>query len=557
MQLLVKEGAAPEKLIMGVPFYGQTFMLKDSQNKLVGEGTPSRGPGNAGEITRQPGMLAYYEICQLIRKQKWWSGVDTSGKSGPYATSRNQWVGYEDPESIAVKAKYVMSSGFGGIAAWTLDLDDFSNKCCSETFPLLKSVNRVFGRINTAKPFGEDCTQPLAPVTPVPAEMTTFVEGGAIHEHTTWPSWSAGSSTTSRTTTTLPTTQSTTTQSTTQSTTLAWWQSSSEQPSTWWPTNPPSQPSTWWSPASSDLPTTTTTTERVPNIPAPVNVMPIIVNGEHCEIGEYRPNPSNCNAYYRCVYGQLRELNCAGGLHWNQRDMLCDWPASAMCMPMSDDVEGSSETPSSTEEPSTTTRRTTTRRTVATRTTRLTTPRTTTTRVTTPRTTRLTTTRMTRPTTTRTTRPTRTTKATTPRPSRTTRAPYVRPTRSTTIKTTTPGRTTIAAAMSDSERCTPGEYYPHSDCGSFYICVNGMLIPQECGPDLQWSQSELTCDRKANVRCVSNERYLRLVKKTQAALDDPCEGDTHVPYPGNCNQFLLCLHGHLYTGNCAPGLAWK
>lgn len=347
MQLLIKEGAAREKLIMGVPFYGQSFMLKDTHTNLVGEGTSSRGPGNAGEITRQPGMLAYYEICQMIRKQKWLSGRDGSGKSGPYATSKNQWVGYEDPDSVAVKAKYVVNSGFGGIAAWTLDLDDFSNQCCNEAFPLLKSVNRVFGRLNTPKPLGQDCTQPPQPVTPVPAEMTTFVEGGAIHEHTTWPSWSQGSSTTSRTTT------QSTTQYTTESTT-AWWQSSSEQPSTWWSTT--ISPSTWWSTASSDP---STTTERIPNIPAPVNVMPIIINGEHCEIGEYRPNPNNCNAYYRCVYGQLRELNCAGGLHWNQRDMLCDWPASAMCMPMSDDIV--EEVTPSTSQPSTT-RRTTTPR---------------------------------------------------------------------------------------------------------------------------------------------------------------------------------------------------
>lgn len=110
--------------------------------------------------------------------------------------------------------------------------------------------------------------------------------------------------------------------------------------------------------------------------------------------------------------------------------------------------------------------------------------------------------------------------------------------------------------MADIAACMSGEYYPHSDCGSFYICVNGMLIPQDCGPDLQWSQSELSCDRKENVRCVSTERYLRLVQKSKALLDDPCEGDTHVPYPGNCNQFLLCLHGHLNAGDCAPGLHW-
>lgn len=378
MLLLLREGADRSKLVMGVPFYGQSFMLKDLHTNLVGEGTPSRGPGNAGEITRQPGMLAYYEICQLIRKQKWLNGRDGSGKSGPYATSRNQWVGYEDPESVANKAKYVMNSGFGGIAAWTLDLDDFSNKCCNEAFPLLKSINRVFGRLNTPKPLGEDCTKPPAPVTPVPVEMSTYVEGGSIHEHTTWPSWNPGSSTTSRTTeyttqfttqsTPRPTTQSTsrpTTQSTIQSTTNtpAWWQSSSEQPSTWWSNNSPStwwsstnSPSTWWSPAYQEP---STTTEIVPNIPAPVNVMPIFIGDEQCDIGEYRAHPNNCNAYYRCVFGKLKELNCAQGLHWNQRETLCDWPAAAMCRSMMSDemiVESDEGTSSTTE--STTTSRT-------------------------------------------------------------------------------------------------------------------------------------------------------------------------------------------------------
>lgn len=505
MQLLVKEGAVREKLIMGVPFYGQSFMLKDFHTNLVGEGTPSRGPGNAGEITRQPGMLAYYEVCQMIRKQKWQSGRDGSGKSGPYATSRNQWVGYEDPLSVAIKAQYVVNSGLGGIAAWTLDLDDFSNKCCNEAFPLLKSVNRVFGRLNTAKPFGEDCTPPSQPVTPIPVEMTTYVEGGSVHEqHTTWPSWNPGSSTTSQPTA-LPTTQPST------QSTQNWWQSSSEQPSTWWPTT--ISTSNWWSTVSTELPTTTTT-EIVPNIPAPVNVMPIIVNGEHCEVGEYRPHPNNCNAYYRCVYGQLRELNCAGGLHWNRREMLCDWPAAAMCMPMSDELmeEPNEIDPSTSAPTTTTTRATTTRRTTTPRTTRSTTPRTT--RSTTSRTTRATTSRTTRSTTQRTTRSTtqRTTRSTTPRTTRsttvrttrsttprTTRSTTPRTTRSTTPRTTTPGRTTVST-MSDSETCMSGEYYPHSDCGSFYICVNGMLIPQECGPDLQWNQNELTCDHKSNVR---------------------------------------------------------
>lgn len=63
INMLLKGGVDATKLIMGVPFYGQTFTLSSSSNSVQGEGTPSTGTGHAGMITKQPGMLAYYEIC--------------------------------------------------------------------------------------------------------------------------------------------------------------------------------------------------------------------------------------------------------------------------------------------------------------------------------------------------------------------------------------------------------------------------------------------------------------------------------------------------------------
>ena len=50
----------------------------------------------------------------------------------PFASSGNQWVGYDDLESIAVKANYIMSQDFGGAMFWAVDLDDFSNSFCDQ-----------------------------------------------------------------------------------------------------------------------------------------------------------------------------------------------------------------------------------------------------------------------------------------------------------------------------------------------------------------------------------------------------------------------------------------
>lgn len=178
LQLLKREGADPKKIIVGVPFYGQSFTLQQTSTKLVGTNVPARGPGKPGEFTKQPGMLAYYEICDRVRTKGWRKGREASQKAGPFAMFNDQWVGFDDAEAIEMKAKYVIDNGFGGIAAWTVDLDDFTNRCCLEAFPLLRAVNRALGRIDTKKPTPGNCQAPPEPVTPTAPQTTTVGESG-------------------------------------------------------------------------------------------------------------------------------------------------------------------------------------------------------------------------------------------------------------------------------------------------------------------------------------------------------------------------------------------
>lgn len=61
MEHLVRLGAPRHKLLVGIPFYGQSFTVGSRTN--TDPGAPSKGPGRPGKFTSQPGMLAYYEIC--------------------------------------------------------------------------------------------------------------------------------------------------------------------------------------------------------------------------------------------------------------------------------------------------------------------------------------------------------------------------------------------------------------------------------------------------------------------------------------------------------------
>lgn len=60
----IEKGAPASKMIMGIPLYGQSFTLIDSNNR--GLHAPASGPGEAGEFTRAGGFLAFNEVKYLM-----------------------------------------------------------------------------------------------------------------------------------------------------------------------------------------------------------------------------------------------------------------------------------------------------------------------------------------------------------------------------------------------------------------------------------------------------------------------------------------------------------
>ncbi|KAL6255476.1 hypothetical protein P5V15_013812 [Pogonomyrmex californicus] len=130
-------GCPPEKLILGVPFYGRAFTLADkNQNGL---GAPTTGPGTAGPYTREGGMLGYNEICEFF-KQGGWTVVRQEEHRAPYAYKGDQWVGYDDVTSLTEKIAYINSLNLGGAMLWSIETDDFFGNC-GEKYPLLKTLN--------------------------------------------------------------------------------------------------------------------------------------------------------------------------------------------------------------------------------------------------------------------------------------------------------------------------------------------------------------------------------------------------------------------------------
>ena len=225
----------------------------------------------------------------------------------PYAYWGRQWVGYDNVRSITLKAAYARAMGLGGAMLWSLETDDFANRCGGGRYPLLNAVKRVFAEeevpplplpgageeessstTSTRRPSTSTTTtttttrRPTTTPTTTTTTTTTTERPTKTTPTTTTTTNSQRPSSTSTSTTyrpeTEPTTTSTTTTTTTRrppfsstittpsttstttedypissststsTTTINWWP---HQSSTWWP----QKSSTWWPQNSSQQPT--------------------------------------------------------------------------------------------------------------------------------------------------------------------------------------------------------------------------------------------------------------------------------------------------------------
>ncbi len=144
VQLYLLNGASADKLVVGIPTYGRAFKLANPD--LTDLGSPAEGPAEQGKATREKGYLAYYEICEKIASDSWIVERPDPEAVGPYAYKGDEWVGYDDEETVAMKAKYVADQELGGIMFWSIDNDDFRGTCNGRKYPLIETAKAaLFG----------------------------------------------------------------------------------------------------------------------------------------------------------------------------------------------------------------------------------------------------------------------------------------------------------------------------------------------------------------------------------------------------------------------------
>lgn len=116
--------------------------MDEAENKV---GAPTLKGGQAGAYTKEEGIFSFYEICEKINVNKWIKAWDENQQSA-YAVLGNQWVGFDNERSIALKVHWALTvMNLGGTMLWTLDFDDYSGQFCEGgQFPLAYAIKSVF-----------------------------------------------------------------------------------------------------------------------------------------------------------------------------------------------------------------------------------------------------------------------------------------------------------------------------------------------------------------------------------------------------------------------------
>lgn len=112
------DGVDPAKINLGIPYYGRGYTL--SNTSCTDIGCPYSGASLPGPCTQSPGVLSLREIDEIIKEKNLTSKL-IPDEIVKQISWDNQWMGYDDRDTIAMKNKWGDQHCLGGTAVWSID----------------------------------------------------------------------------------------------------------------------------------------------------------------------------------------------------------------------------------------------------------------------------------------------------------------------------------------------------------------------------------------------------------------------------------------------------
>lgn len=98
---------------------------------------------------------------------------------GPNSNGRIEWVGYSDVNTMKISSRYVKKMRLGGVAAWSIESDDYTGDFCGQgPYPLLTTLNKLLME-KSITPFtyapnaSKEIIKTTTPITSTETQITT------------------------------------------------------------------------------------------------------------------------------------------------------------------------------------------------------------------------------------------------------------------------------------------------------------------------------------------------------------------------------------------------
>ena len=121
LKLLWRNNINPERVNLGLGFYGRSFTMKDPS--CMAAGCEFSAGGNGGACTGAPGVLSAHEISEIIKGGATVT-LDSAAAAEIVTWNGNQWVSWDSTETLGMKVHYANERCLGGVMVWAIDLDD-------------------------------------------------------------------------------------------------------------------------------------------------------------------------------------------------------------------------------------------------------------------------------------------------------------------------------------------------------------------------------------------------------------------------------------------------
>jgi GH18 family chitinase len=129
LDLLWRADVAPEKVSMGMAWYGRSYTLQDTNCTTPNGICQFSAAGLPGPCSAAAGSLNLQEIQDILVEEQLTPIFDKEAAIKYTAYNKTQWVAYDDDETIRMKQAFASSRCLGGTMVWAMDQADQKSSC--------------------------------------------------------------------------------------------------------------------------------------------------------------------------------------------------------------------------------------------------------------------------------------------------------------------------------------------------------------------------------------------------------------------------------------------